>query len=258
MVMIEEDNKIWKCNQDKKILKSPFIIYANTESLLDKIHTSNNYPEKSSTTKISKQTVCCYSLFTHCSFDSSKSIFYRGVDCMKKFSADLKNMQLIIKFEKKKVLPLTDEEIGSYINQKFCHICKKKVHDADDNDDDIADDSGDDNDIEELSVRMFNDDAARLDDDADCYDHYDSNHEEFDIRKLPDDTTGGLDNNEFDPRRFHDDAAEPDIDYDEKFNSIKFYGVNKNCERVHNHCHYIGKNREATHSICILRYKTPK
>ena len=90
MVMIEEDNKIWKCNQDKKILKSPFIIYANTESLLDKIHTSNNYPEKSSTTKISKQTVCCYSLFTHCSFDSSKNIFYRGVDCMKKFCADLK------------------------------------------------------------------------------------------------------------------------------------------------------------------------
>ena len=232
MVMIEEDNKIWKCNQDKKFLKSPFIIYANTESLLDKIHTSNNDPEKSSTTKISKQTVCCYSLFPHCSFDSSKNIFYRGVDCMRKLCANLKKHATeIINFEKKKVLPLTDEEIGSYINQKFCHICKKKVHDADDNDDDIVDD----NDIEELSVRMFNDDAAGLDDDADCYDHCDSNHEEFDIRKFHDDTTGGLDNN-----------------------SIKFYGVNKNCERVCNHCVYTGKNREATHSICNLRYKTPK
>lgn len=32
--------------------------------------------------------------------------------------------------------PLTDEEIESYNNRKFCHICKKKSHDVNDSNDD--------------------------------------------------------------------------------------------------------------------------
>ena len=34
--------------------------------------------------------------------------------------------------------------------------------------------------------------------------------------------------------------------------------LNKKYHKVRNHCHYTGKLREAAHSICNLRYKTPK
>ena len=32
----------------------------------------------------------------------------------------------IINYEKKEMIPLTDEEKESYENQKICHICKKE------------------------------------------------------------------------------------------------------------------------------------
>ena len=33
---------------------------------------------------------------------------------------------------------------------------------------------------------------------------------------------------------------------------------NKMYHKVRDHCHYIGKIREANHNICNLRYKAPK
>ena len=67
-----------------------FIIYADLESLLEKMSTCNNIPETSSTTKINKYTPSGYSLFTHYSFDTTKNKFdcYRGKNCMKKFFLD--------------------------------------------------------------------------------------------------------------------------------------------------------------------------
>ena len=50
--MPEEDNKILKYNQGEKSMKVPFIIYDDLESLLAKMNTCHNNPEKSSTTKI--------------------------------------------------------------------------------------------------------------------------------------------------------------------------------------------------------------
>ena len=53
-------------------MKVPFINYANLESLLEEINTCHNNPEKSLTTKINKHPPSGYSLFTHCSFDTTK------------------------------------------------------------------------------------------------------------------------------------------------------------------------------------------
>ena len=64
--MPNEDNKIIKYNQEEKSIKSPFIIYADLECLLEKISTGYNNPEESSTTQINKHTPSAYSLFTHC------------------------------------------------------------------------------------------------------------------------------------------------------------------------------------------------
>ena len=80
---------------EKKSVKARFIIYAGMESLLEKIDTCHNNPEKLSTTKIIKHTASDYSLFTHRSFDVTKNKhdYYRGKDCVKIFCRKLKKMQ---------------------------------------------------------------------------------------------------------------------------------------------------------------------
>ena len=42
--MTEEDNKILKYIQGVKSMKIPFILYADLESLLEKMNTSHNNP----------------------------------------------------------------------------------------------------------------------------------------------------------------------------------------------------------------------
>ena len=64
--MPEEDSKILKHNHGEKSMKVPFIIYADLESLLEKMNTCHNNPERSSTTKMNKHTPSAYLLFTHC------------------------------------------------------------------------------------------------------------------------------------------------------------------------------------------------
>ena len=78
--MPKEDNKILKYNHVEKAMKVPFIIYADLESLIQKISTCHNNPKKSSTAKKNKCTSSGYSLFTHCSFDTTKNKldYYRG------------------------------------------------------------------------------------------------------------------------------------------------------------------------------------
>ena len=85
--MPNEDNKIIKYNQGEKSTKSPFMIYADVNCLLEKMSTCYNNPKESSTTEINKHMPSGYSLFTHCSFDKTKNKldYYRGKDCMKKF-----------------------------------------------------------------------------------------------------------------------------------------------------------------------------
>ena len=66
-----------------------------------------------------------YSIFTHCSFDKSKNKlnYYRGKDCMKKFSKDLReHVSKIIDYEKKKMIPLTTQEKVYHNKQKICYM----------------------------------------------------------------------------------------------------------------------------------------
>ena len=103
--MPTENNKILKCNHGEKSLKVPFIVYADLESLLKKMNTCHNNPEKSSKTKINKHAQSGYSLFTHCSFDTTtnKLDYYRGKNFMKNFCLDLKeHAEKIINYEKEK------------------------------------------------------------------------------------------------------------------------------------------------------------
>ena len=246
-IIMPVEDKILKYDQDKKSFNTLSVIYADTGSLLTKITTCNTYEDESSTTKISKNTACGYSLFTHYSFGSSRSkhMFYRSADYTEKFCADpRKHATGKINCINKEILLLTDEEIESYNNQKFCHICKNMFHEVDDSDDNSNHYNNDDDDSndDEFNVRKFHGDAAGHDDvdDNDYYDHYG----ECDARKfhgdaallddVDDDDYHDYDDAEFHSRKFHDDAAGlNDIDdYVEEFDGLRFHSVNQNYEGV--------------------------
>ena len=132
--MPTKDNNIIKYNHGEKSVKLPFVIYADSEFLLEKMSTCINNPNESSTTEINKHTPSGYSLFTHCSFDESKNKlnYYRGEDCVKKFCKDLRtHTTKIINYEKKKMMPLTIKEEIYHKKQKICYICKKEFDNND-------------------------------------------------------------------------------------------------------------------------------
>ena len=108
----------------------PYIIYADIESLIKKIDGCANNAKNSSTTKIGEHIHCGYSMSAIWAFDhiENKHTLYRGKDCMKKFCESLReHAKNIIDFEKKKMLPLTKEELKSHqdtiqVNLEAQHI----------------------------------------------------------------------------------------------------------------------------------------
>ena len=64
-----------------------------------------------------------YSRFTCCSFDASKNEigYYRGKDCVKNLCKDFRDEAMkIINYEKKEMIPLTDEKTEFFENQIVC------------------------------------------------------------------------------------------------------------------------------------------
>ena len=129
--MPNEDNKIIKYNQGEKSIKSPLIIYADLECLLEKMSICYNNSEESSTTEINKHTPSGYSLFTHCSFNKTKNKldYYRGKDCMKKICKNFReHATKVFNYEKKKMIPLTIKEEKYHNKRKNFYICKKEFN----------------------------------------------------------------------------------------------------------------------------------
>ena len=128
--MSTKNNNIIKYNQGEKSIKLPFVVYADLECLLEKMSTCQNNSNESPTTEINKHTLSGYSIFTHCSFDQTKNKLdhYRGKDCMKKFSKDLReHATKIIYYEKQKMISLTTEEKIYHNEQEICYIRKKEI-----------------------------------------------------------------------------------------------------------------------------------
>ena len=94
------------------------------------MNTCHDNPQKSSTAKISKHIPFGYSLYTHCSFDTTKNKFdyYRGKNCLKNFCLDLReHATKIIDYEKKDMTALTNKKTKIHRKQKVCYICKKDL-----------------------------------------------------------------------------------------------------------------------------------
>ena len=127
--MPDDDNNILEYISGEKSPKVSFIIYADLECLLKKTNTCLNNPDKSYTEKKTLNKPSGYSLVTCFSFDKSKNErkYYRGEDCMKMLCKDLKEQAMkIINYEKKEMIPLTDEEKEAHENSEVCYICEKE------------------------------------------------------------------------------------------------------------------------------------
>ena len=61
-----DNNKILKYNHGERSMRAPFVIYADLECLLEKMHSCQNNPKKSYTEKKKKHTPSRYSLPTNC------------------------------------------------------------------------------------------------------------------------------------------------------------------------------------------------
>ena len=114
--MPSEKNNILELNQYMKSDKMPYLIYADIESL------------------INEHIPCGYSMSTIWAFDhiENKHTSYRRKDCMKKFCESLReHAKNITDFEKKQILPLTNEELESHQCWKsMLHLWKKNLKKA--------------------------------------------------------------------------------------------------------------------------------
>ena len=101
--MPTEDNNTLKYNHGEKSLKTPFVIYADSECLLIKQQSCQNNPNESYTGRKAMHP-CGYALTLVSSVDSkqNKRSFYRGKDCIKRFCSDLKELATKIIMKKKK------------------------------------------------------------------------------------------------------------------------------------------------------------
>ena len=117
----------------KKSVVTPFVICADLESILEKIVGCENDLEKSSTIKVNKHTASGYSLFSHCFFDKTKNKldYYRGKNCVKNFSLDLREHAEKIIMKKQKLLLLQGKK-EKHTAQKVCYICKRAFSSDDD------------------------------------------------------------------------------------------------------------------------------
>ena len=87
-----------------------------------------NNPEKLYTEKKAKLEPSGWAMFTKCSFDETENKFdyYRGIDSIKKCCEEIRNHATeIINYEKHEMIPLTDEEIKFFEEQKNATYAKK-------------------------------------------------------------------------------------------------------------------------------------
>ena len=87
LIIPSEDTKILEFNQNQISDKSPFIIHADLECLIEKIVGCKSNPENAFTTKVSGIILSGLQMSTISSFKciENKHDIYRGKDCMKKF-----------------------------------------------------------------------------------------------------------------------------------------------------------------------------
>ena len=127
--MPTKSNKILKYDHGEKSLRTPFVIYADLECLLLKQKSCQNNVNKSYIERKAIHEPCGYTINLVSSFDSEQNAqsFYRGKDCIKRFCCKIKESGTkVVNYEKKDMIPLTDNENNYYKDQERCYIYNKR------------------------------------------------------------------------------------------------------------------------------------
>ena len=136
--MPDKDNNILKFNNFHKQQQVPFIIYADFESITEKISSCKPNDDKSYTEAYQKHTDCGYGYKVVCCYDDkyTKPVqIYRGEKAVYKFMEkmlkEVKYCKNTIKTYFNKPLKMTDDDEKKFKNTTSCHICDKKYNDED-------------------------------------------------------------------------------------------------------------------------------
>ena len=129
--MSSKDTKILEFNQYRKSDKAPFNINADLDCLIEKIDGCDNNPENSFTAKVGEHIPSGFSMSTISTFKSIEKTFgayteYTEVKtAYKQFCKFLREHAMeIIKFKKKKMNSLTNEQQKLYQNANIYYICE--------------------------------------------------------------------------------------------------------------------------------------
>ncbi|XP_057299543.1 uncharacterized protein LOC130630167 [Hydractinia symbiolongicarpus] len=126
-IVMPEEGTVLKHEDGQKLLRMPFVIYADTECILEPVQGCDGDPEKSHTRDVSKHVASGYAFmtkFAHGEVEESSDC-YRGKDCMERFCKGLRDqVNRAIRHPQKKIIPLTHEEKEAYKSAKRCFICE--------------------------------------------------------------------------------------------------------------------------------------
>ena len=121
-----------------KQMPVPFVIYADFETITEKVSGCQLDDAKSYTDKYQKHTGCSYGYRVVCCYDDAYSEpvqIYRGEDSIKTFMeqmlSEVQYCQKIISTKFNKPLQMTDEDEQQYKAAEECHICGKKYKETD-------------------------------------------------------------------------------------------------------------------------------
>ena len=111
-------------------MKAPFIIYADSESIIEKMDTCIPAPGASSTTQTEIHKPCEFSFIAvRSDGEVVKDFLYRGEDCVQKFLTALVATESDLRESLKQKAPLqmTKQDWHDFNSAVSCHICKKDL-----------------------------------------------------------------------------------------------------------------------------------
>ena len=136
--MPNKDNNILKFNNFHKQQPVPFVIYADFESILEKIHGCKQDGNKSYTEAYQTHADCGFGYNVVCCYDDkyTKPIqIYRGEKSVYKFMENIleevKYCKRVMKKYFNKPLRMTEENEQEFKKATTCHICDKKYTEKD-------------------------------------------------------------------------------------------------------------------------------
>ncbi|XP_068704228.1 uncharacterized protein [Montipora foliosa] len=136
--MPTKDDNILKFNNFHKQLPVPFVIYADFEAIIEKIHGCQPNNDKSFTEAYQKHVDCGYGYKVVCCYDDKYSQpvqIYRGTKAVYRFMLDMlhevKYCKNVVKKHFNKPLRMTEDDEEKFQKADKCHICEKEYNKTD-------------------------------------------------------------------------------------------------------------------------------